>query len=119
MTRSLSICFALVLAAACSHPQEAAAPRPHSQGLVTMSGKVIERSRVWTPEGAPRDIMKLQTADGQTVLVHLGVPGGEGTIAEGDRVTVTGARMRSGAEGSGAEDALFARYVLQDSTPGR
>ena len=114
MTRSILMAAALAMASAgCSLPQESTAPQPQ-EGLITVSGKVIERSRVWTPEGTPRDTMRLRPPDGRVVLVQLGVPGGEGTIGEGDRVTVTGAPMRVGSD-----SVLFAHYVLQDTTPQR
>ena len=106
MTRSILMAAALAMASAgCSLPQESTAPQARQDGLVTVSGMVVERSP---------DRMRLRTAEGRIVLVDLGVPGGEGTIAAGDRVTVTGAPMRVGSD-----SVLFAHYVLQDTTPQR
>jgi hypothetical protein len=56
--------------------------------------------------------MRIQTREGRVVLVDLGVPGGEGTIAHGDRVTVLGAPATEHGE-----SVLFAHYVFGDTIP--
>jgi sporulation protein YlmC with PRC-barrel domain len=78
------------------------------QGLTEVSGEVTQRWRASRPDGTPHDMMRVRTDDGRSVLVDLGAPGGEATIAQGDRVTVKGAPTSEAGE-----RALFAHYVLR------
>jgi hypothetical protein len=79
--------LAALTATACAHPRDALypeyAPRADYDRILTVSGTVMERSRRWTPEGVPHDMMTMRTDEGRVVSVDLGPPGGEGTIAAG------------------------------------
>jgi hypothetical protein len=57
---------------------------------IELTGMVLERSLVRSESGAWRELATVQTADGRRVTVDFGPPGGEATIAQGERVKVTG-----------------------------
>jgi hypothetical protein len=59
---------------------------------VELAGTVVERTLTRSANGALRQIATLETADGRRVAVDFGPPGGEATIAKGERVKVTGHR---------------------------
>lgn len=103
LCRSAGIAFlAALTAAACAQSREPAypeyAPRAEYDRTLTVSGTVVDRSRRWTRDGVPHDMMRLRTDGGRVVTVDLGPPGGEGTIAPGDQVTIKGHPVRAAGE---------------------
>ena len=91
--------LAALTVAACAQPRDPLypeyAPRADYDRTLTLNGTVMERSRRWTAEGVPHDMMTMRTDEGRVVTVDLGPPGGEGTIAAGDHVTVKGHPARA------------------------
>lgn len=68
------------------------------QGIVNATGTVTERIRLW-PDGAlPYELARVRGADGRIFVADLGVPGGEATIQEGDRVVLSGRGLAIGDE---------------------
>ena len=57
---------------------------------IELTGTVLERTLVRSESGAWRELATVEAADGRRVTVDFGPPGGEATIAEGERVKVTG-----------------------------